>query len=147
MKKTLVLFILTLGMAFGLQAQTNDYTEKVKSFLVLSGAEENFKMVIEQMLNTFKASQPDVPEEYWSEVKKEVLNTSLDDLVNLIAPIYQKHLTEADLDDIIEFYKTPAGKKLAEKTPVITQESMAAGQQWGMQIAQKVQAKLKEKGY
>ena len=36
-------------------------------------------------------------------------------------------------------YKTPVGKKLAEKIPLITQESMQVSMEWGMEIAQKMQ--------
>jgi hypothetical protein len=71
----------------------------------------------------------------------------MDDLVTLLAPVYEKHLTEADLNEVIKFYNTPAGKKLAQKNPAIMQDSMVAGQTWGMKVAEKVQAKLKEKGY
>lgn len=62
-------------------------------------------------------------------------------------PIYQKHLTEADLLKVIAFYDTPTGKKFSEKTPFITQEAMIVGQQWGKQMAERVLSKLKEKGY
>jgi hypothetical protein len=56
-------------------------------------------------------------------------------------------LSEADLKEIIKFYESSVGKKLAQKTPVITQESMQAGQQWGQVIAGKVMKKMQEKGY
>jgi hypothetical protein len=39
------------------------------------------------------------------------------------------------------------GKKFAEKTPLITKESILAGQEWGKQIGQKVVDRLKDKGY
>jgi hypothetical protein len=65
----------------------------------------------------------------------------------MLAPVYYKHLTLEDLNQIIVFYKTPAGKKMATATPAITQESMQIGQQWGMKIGEKVEDKLREKGY
>lgn len=68
-------------------------------------------------------------------------------LINMILPVYQKHLTEADLKGIIAFYETPVGKKYAEKTLLITQESMLAGQEWGKKIGEKVTDKLRDKGY
>ena len=71
----------------------------------------------------------------------------MDELADMLAPVYEKHMTENDLKKIIEFYQTPVGKKYAEKTPLITQESMQVGQQWGMRIGQKVMERLKEKGY
>ncbi len=40
------------------------------------------------------------------------------------------------------FYETPAGKKLAEKTPMITMESMQLSQTWAMSLMGKIQAYL-----
>lgn len=94
-----------------------------------------------------KQGNPNVPTTIWNDFEQEMLNTSLDDLVEMLVPVYQKHLSQEDLNSLIAFYQTPAGKKYAEKTPLIMQESMQVGQQWGMQIAQKIQQKLSEKGY
>jgi uncharacterized protein len=46
----------------------------------------------------------------------------LDDMI----PIYQKHLTQADVDAMIVFYSSPTGKKLMQQMPQITQEAMQA---------------------
>ena len=80
-------------------------------------------------------------------VRKEFLNTSLDDLVEMLVPVYSKYMTQGDLEKLIEFYQTPVGKKYAKSTPMITQESMQVGQQWGMKIGQEFEKKMKEKGY
>jgi hypothetical protein len=80
-------------------------------------------------------------------MENEMLKTSIDDLVTVMVPVYKAHLSEADLKEIIKFYESSVGKKLAQKTPVITQESMQAGQQWGQVIAGKVMKKMQEKGY
>jgi hypothetical protein len=69
------------------------------------------------------------------------------DLVKMLVPVYKKHLTLADVEGLITFYKSPVGQKFAKKTPMITQESMQIGQQWGMVIGQKFADKMKEKGY
>jgi hypothetical protein len=39
-------------------------------------------------------------------------------------------------------YKTPIGKKISEKTPIIAQETMQASMQWGMELSQKMQKYL-----
>ncbi len=41
--------------------------------------------------------------------------------------IYCDAFTEAELKDIFAFYKTPAGKKMIEKTPIITSKGMQLG--------------------
>lgn len=55
------------------------------------------------------------------DVMKDVpIDAMLDDMI----PIYQKHLTQADVDAMIVFYSSPTGKKLMQQMPEITQEAM-----------------------
>ncbi len=148
MKKFVVVIsvlILSLSSAFG--QGDNQYKATLKKMLEAGGSEESFKVVIKQMFDMLKQQKTDVPESVWSDFEKEFSKTSMDDLVDMLIPVYQKHMTTADLEKIIEFYQTPVGKKYAEKTPLIMQESMQVGQQWGTTIGQKFQEKLKEKGY
>lgn len=147
--KKLVLLIPVLLFLTKASAQEVDpaYRATLKQMLEASGAQETFKAAVGQMITMYKQNMTDVPAEVWNEFGDEFLKTSLDDLVTLLAPIYQKHLSKADLEKVIEFYKSPAGKRFAEKSPFITQESMMAGQQWGQQLGEKLIARLKEKGY
>jgi hypothetical protein len=68
-----------------------------------------------------------------------------EDLVELIVPVYLKHLEDATLDAAIAFYETDHGRKLIQVQPVIAQESMEIGQKWGQEIALKVMKSLQEK--
>lgn len=126
---------------------TDSYKANVKKMLHLAGTEATFGAAIKQMFVMFKQQSTNVPEEIWSEFEKEFTQASMDDLVNMLVPVYHNHLTEADLKKMIEFYETPVGKKYAEKTPLIMQESMQIGQQWGLKLGQQFQEKLKAKGY
>ncbi len=103
--------------------------------------------MVGQVFQMLKQQKPNVKAEVWQELKNELLQTMMDDLVTKLIPVYSKHLTQKDLEGLISFYETPVGKKYAESTPLIMQESIMVGQQWGMQIGQKLVAKLKEKGY
>ncbi len=141
----IALILITFGLSFG--QVDPEFKAALKNMFEVSGSEETYKTVIKQMVSMFKMQFTNVPEEHWNELEKEFLQTSLVDLVDMLVPIYSKHLTLDDIQKIIEFYHTPTGKKYAEKTPLITQESMQIGQQWGMQIGQDFQNKLKEKGY
>jgi uncharacterized protein len=53
-------------------------------------------------------------------LKAVPVDALLDDMV----PIYQKHLTQSDVDAMIVFYSSPTGKKLMQEMPEITQEAM-----------------------
>jgi len=47
-----------------------------------------------------------------------------DEMIDSIAPIYQKHLTRGDVDALIAFYSTPTGQKLLKEMPEISAEAM-----------------------
>ena len=46
----------------------------------------------------------------------------LDDMI----PVYQKHLTKSDVDEMIKFYSTPTGQKFLREMPAMTAEGMEA---------------------
>ncbi len=58
--------------------------------------------------------------------------------------IYQKSLTQSEVDGMIAFYKSPAGLALTKKMPVIMQESMIAMQEKMGPMMQNVQKSLQE---
>ena len=108
--------------------------QSIKQLIVETGAAEMGTMVFDQLLGQLK--QAGATDAQIAEVKKEF---NVDQLVDLLVPVYQKQFTEEDVKAFLEFYNSPAGKKLISKQPEIMQESMIIGQQWGMGIAQKIQ--------
>jgi hypothetical protein len=148
MKKTLT----TLAFAFAIistsfaQADAA-YTRSLKKMFEASGTEQTFETAITQMMGMFKQQMPDVDASLWGDMEKEFLKTSINDLVEMLAPVYIKYMTQEDLDEMIRFYQSPVGKKFAKNTPLIMQESMQVGEQWGQQIGVKMEQRLKEKGY
>ena len=53
----------------------------------------------------------------------------LDELIDAIVPIYQRHLTKADVGAIVAFYSSPVGQKLLREQPAMMAEGMQAGQE------------------
>ena len=147
MKKNLFILAIALIVTTALQAQSKTYPATLKKYMEASGSLAAFKTAVNGMMGNFKTMNSSVPEEVWKELEIEFQSTSVDDLVTMLSPVYEKHLTETEMNEIIKFYNSPVGKKLAEKTPSIMAESMQVGQTWGQAVGQKVMAKLKEKGY
>lgn len=50
----------------------------------------------------------------------------VDAMLEDVIPIYQKHLTKADIDAMIAFFGTPTGQKLMREQPQMAAESMQA---------------------
>lgn len=95
---------------------------------VLAGTVRQMKLGAE---DGFKQKVPNATPEQLAKVDKmfDTLFAALplDELVDAIVPIYQKHLTKADLAAVTAFYSSPAGQKILKELPAIMSESMQAG--------------------
>lgn len=73
------------------------------------------------------------------------------ELSEAMAIVYANNFSADDLRALITFYKSPVGQRLLEKTPVVTQQSMLAGQKFGQSVAvelrQKIIEELRKKGH
>ena len=58
----------------------------------------------------------------------------VDQLVDAIVPVYQKHLTKSDLAAITVFYSSTPGQKILKEMPAILSESMQAGGEVGRRM-------------
>lgn len=114
-------------------AQTK--TEKIKTLLETTNSAQMGIQVATQFIESFKTAYPTVPQKFWDDYLKEI---KPEEIQNMIIPIYAKHLTEKEIEDITAFYKTPSGKSFLEKMPVIFMESQSVGQEWGQKLAEKV---------
>ena len=130
-------------------AQTDtEYSEVLNEMMILSGAHETYEAAINQMISMFKGQDNgNIPDKFWDELESEMKTSGVNELTKKLVPVYQKHFNIEDLKGMIEFYKTPLGKKYATKTPAITTESMQVGQIWGMELGEKIVKKLEEEGY
>ena len=111
--------ILVLGVTLGIKcSEPKDYKATLKEMLVVSGSDKTFEMVVPQMIEMMKPQLPQVPGEFWEEMGKEMKNTAFNDLVDMLVPIYQEYLTQEDLEEVIKFYQSPAGKNSGLLLPI-----------------------------
>ncbi|MCY1660284.1 DUF2059 domain-containing protein [Chryseobacterium sp. SL1] len=142
MKKIIVAFVLLIGVT-GF-AQTSKEA-KIKELIEVTGVSKMAVQGAQQFVNTYKENYKDIPDEFWNGFLKEV---STEEFSKLYIPIYSKYYTESDLDELIKFYKTPIGQKTISNMPLIMNESMEVGREWGQNLAKKLIDKINEqKGY
>ena len=121
-----------------------DKTADIKTLLSLTRAGELAVQMMQEMLNSYRQSLPQVPEKFWLGFAKKIKS---EDLVNMLAPIYDRHLTHTEVSSLIEFFQSPLGQKLVSVQPEIMKESMQVGQAWGEKIGNEVVAELQKQGY
>ena len=60
---------------------------------------------------------------YW---QTAIQSFSTEEIIEAVIPVYQRHLTHADVQSIVEFYQSSAGQKLLKEMPAMMSESMQA---------------------
>jgi hypothetical protein len=74
----------------------------------------------------------------------EVTNQRIGEYIEVMATIYARNFTADELRQVAAFYQTPTGRKMLEKLPALTQESMAAGQRFGQSLSKEFETRIKD---
>lgn len=123
--KKLVTIIAVLLFTLSVNAQSEEFLKDTEK-LVEIVSENAFKPYVTQF-STMVA-----------EDKKEAFEQELDEtfpeLYVEMAKIYMEVFTHDEILKLLEFYETPVGIKLADKSGELGQKGMAAGQKWAMKV-------------
>ncbi len=144
MKKT-ILITIPLLMATFLFAQPATI-KSIKEYTKVNGEELIIKSMMYQNINnvlpTLKQIAPNAPKSFWDKVIK---NVPTNKLYESLIPVYQKYLTEEEIQVLIKFYKTPVGKKIVSIQPKVYQDSFVIGEEIGRQYGKKIMKEYKSK--
>ena len=138
-----VLFLLLTGTSAICQQQLNAATkEDVEDLLTITGARARMQQIWSQMAKQAATSAADayrlkhpnasplelrkVAEATGRSFQDEVAVLSVDELLDAMIPVYQQHLTHADIRGIIDFYNSEPGQKYLKEMPALMSESMEA---------------------
>lgn len=115
----------------------------IQRLLKLTKAGELGLQAMRQGITAQKQASPQIPEAFWTEFMKRF---SVEQIEAMVLPVYERHFSAEELQALLRFFETPAGRAFLEKQPVIQQESMEAGQALGEKIGREVAEKLQAEG-
>lgn len=141
MKRIFVLMALMLAMGSHAGAQQNATDapaskEDIEKYLqVMHSREMMTKMVdamskpMHQMVHEQYLKDKDrLPADFEARMNKMMddmyKSFPWDEMLEAMAPVYQKHFTKGDVNTLVAFYSTPTGQKLIQDTPAIMGEVM-----------------------
>ncbi len=140
-----MLFFAVHSCAYAQGEVTVEEKAAIKKLLEMTGALDiglmASKVMVEQMTDLLKQSNPEIPSRAFTILEEEVntlIREELGAYYEMLYPIYHRHLTLSEVKGLISFYETPLGSKFVSTLPLISQESMLAGQKWGESIAPKI---------
>ena len=69
----------------------------------------------------------------------------VDELLKAMVPIYRRHLTQSDVEEMIRFFAGPVGQKLLREQPQMMQEGMQAGMDIQKKRMDQIMIKVRER--
>lgn len=118
---------------------------KIQELLVLTDAAGMAASALKSQAGSIKKMLP-LPPAAQDDFEKELLAAvNINELTNLLIPIYERHVSEEDLDHLLAFYRSPPGKRFIKALPLITAESREVGEKWGEGLGRKVAEKISDK--
>jgi uncharacterized protein len=98
--------------------------------------------------DTLKQRYPQLTEEEMSHLNNYLLESMkslpVDSILDDMIPVYQKHLTEGDVSEMITFYSSATGQKLMQEMPAMTSEGLQAAYPRMQQEMEKVMERVEE---
>lgn len=156
LKRSLVAGFCTLALCFSVgsasaqQPIPADAVAAARELMTAMKVTDQFKALLPNVLQAMKPAivqgRPDVEKDFdvIAPVLLDGMNVRVNELANELAGVYARNFTPAEMRQITAFYHSPAGQKLVEKMPAISQQSLPIGQAWGQKIATELQGRIAE---
>ena len=118
--------------------------EDIHTLLQVSGSAQLSEQIVDQIILIVRQQYPKPPPTFWDDFRKEI---STSEYLDQMIPIYASHFSDEEVQEMINFYRSPVGRKLVQEQPMMMHESTKIGQKWGYQISQRISQRLQERGY
>jgi hypothetical protein len=116
----------------------------IRKLLQLNGTMEVANQVRIRFVHDAKEVYATVPqtaiEDFGNRIKPE-------DFYALMMPIYARHFSHEEINQLIVFYESPIGRKLIASLPQMNLEAQDATSQWTRELTQKLLQELRAKRY
>lgn len=158
MKRLALTFLLLCAACAAAHGQTTpdgaakeEKLRDIRRLLELTRGAELGKQIVVQSLEQMRGSLAFLPDEGRAKVLKifeeEMLKEFTQErMLDLVAPIYDEHLSAEDVKALIAFYETPTGRRLVDVLPLIVRESYEAGTARGREAVRRAMTRVAEEG-
>jgi hypothetical protein len=161
MKRCLILLGLILATActtLGQQAAVDASAsrEDIRNLFEVMHIRDQMKQVMDQVLQQMKSLNHEQIKKHDPEVTDQEIakldamsdqflkDVPIDGMLDDMVPVYQKHLSKADVDAMVGFYSSPTGQKILAEMPKMTAEGMQAMQPRMRKMMEEVSEKMEK---
>jgi hypothetical protein len=132
------------------QAPDADAQAAARELITTMKLGDQFKAMMPMIFKAFKPAivqnRPDVDRDFDALVPilLDKMSARVKELEDAVIVVYASNFSAAELRDLTAFYKSPTGQKLLQKTPFVTQQTIAAGQKFGQTAGAEAQKEMME---
>ena len=132
----IVFLITTVKPAFSETEKERD----IIRLLEVSGIRKQLTYMQDTLMNSMSmmisGSFPKIPDGFWKEFNQLIGKKEMDDLVQKIIPVYDKHMSHETVKKLIDMFETPFWEEWKEKMPQISREAGLIGSEWGKEFSE-----------
>jgi len=144
----------TLGQEAAVGASAS--REDIRKLFDVMHIRDQMKQIMDQVLKQMKSMNHEQIKKHDPEISNEEIakmdamsdqflkDIPIDGMLDDMVPVYQKHLTKADVDAMVGFYSSPTGQKILKEMPAMTAEGMQAMQPRMRKMMDEVSAKMEK---
>ena len=154
-------FVLALagfaGVAAAQQPPSAALIQIARDVVEASGASRAFDPIIPSMLqrsiNAFVPQNPDLQKPIVESVQTiaPAFEKRRSEIIDIVARVYAVRFTEAELKELLAFYRSTIGKKFVAEQPAVLDESFRRTQEWSAKLAEEIvtalRAEMKKRGH
>lgn len=133
--------VLVLAIAIASPAWAESKTDKVRELMRETGMEQLLVQAMTQMMEGMKpmlrAGLKDTPPGFAPLMEEEMtrgFQNASGDYLSMAVALYSDTFSEAEIDEMRAFYRSPTGQKMVAKQPALLQRSMENGGMLGQRI-------------
>lgn len=116
--------------------------DQIREYMALTGVAKTTRDLFDSSVGAMQAtSAPWYPADFWDDLRSEFFKL---DVVSLYIPFYQRYISQADMQAMIVFYRSPAGKNLLAVDPLIVRDAKVVLSERGKEIGEAVYNRHKD---
>jgi len=153
-----VIMLITVLQTHSVAAMDAEKRANIEALLKDTGMIANMSRIIDlltpQIIGALRKENREIPDAVWNEftgICTEEMKRSLPELEEPVITIYDNNFSADEIKQLVAFYQSPVGRKIAIQLPQLMQQSVTMGQSWGQQAGaravERIRAAAKQKGY
>ena len=140
LKIIIVGLFIFLGVSISPAFSATEKQDDIRKLLKVSGILDQLSYMQDSLMNNVSMMVtgpfPKVPDAFWGEFNQLVGKKQMEDLIERVIPVYEKHMSPETVKKLIAMFETPFWNEWKDKMPQISREAGLIGSEWGREYTQ-----------